>query len=566
MIEADVLVIGGGTAGSVLASRLSQNPATRVVLLEAGRDIAPDKVPADVAGLFPLATFNPAYAFPGLTVHWQTAATSPAAPFAQGRVMGGGSTVMGMWALRGVPEDYDEWAAAGADGWSYEAVLPFLRGLETDQDFPGEAHGGDGPIEIRRAFPEEWSPFAHAVHAAARARGFPDVADMNADFRDGHCLLPVSRTATGRSSAGLAYLGAAVRARENLSLLAETPALCLLVESGAVTGALARRADGTRVAVRARETVLAAGAIHTPAMMMRAGIGPGAALRALGVKVVADRPGVGANLQNHPFLPILAFLKRRGADPRRERPTAYTYLRWSSARAGGRRGDLGLYIRDYLTWNAFGRRMAMLSPVLMAPASRGRVSLASPDAQDHPLVEFAFLASENDRARLLEAVRLARALFASPPVAAACGRPFLMARAERAGRFNTLSRRNAVAGRLGAALLDVSERAARLALSRFADVIDLEEAAAAPQTLVAAVEDALVGTNHVAGTCRMGRPDDPHAVTDPEGRVIGVPGLSVADASVMPSVPSGNTHVPTVMVAEKLAVAIARRTGRTADR
>jgi 5-(hydroxymethyl)furfural/furfural oxidase len=150
MADSDYLIVGAGAAGAVLAARLTENPLITVVLAEAGRDLVPGREPADVMSLFPLSTFNGAYAWPGLEAHWLTAADSPALPFAQGRVVGGSSTIMGMWAVRGVPNDYDDWARAGANGWGWTDVLPFFRKLETDCDFDGPLHGQDGPLPIRR--------------------------------------------------------------------------------------------------------------------------------------------------------------------------------------------------------------------------------------------------------------------------------------------------------------------------------------------------------------------------------------------------------------------------------
>lgn len=553
MADSDYLIVGAGAAGAVLAARLTENPLITVVLAEAGRDLVPGREPADVMSLFPLSTFNGAYAWPGLEAHWLTAADSPALPFAQGRVVGGSSTIMGMWAVRGVPNDYDDWARAGANGWGWTDVLPFFRKLETDCDFDGPLHGQDGPLPIRRQPQPDWPPLAKAMQVAAARRGFAHIDDMNADFSDGHCVLPISRTATARASAGLCYLNPSVRNRRNLRLLSRTTIDRLLFDGHRVVGAGAHTEDGGRIELRARETIVTAGALQTPALLMRSGIGPGAALQSCGVPVVEDHPGIGANLQNHPLLPVLAFLTRAGREPTGDRPPASTYLRWSSDVPGSTPGDMGLYIRSYLLWHALGRRMAMLSPVLMRPASRGRVTLDRTNPAGSPVVEFNFLSDRRDLVRLIEALRFVSALSGSGELATVCGPAFQLLNANRLNRFNTLSPRNAFLAWLVTGCLDLWPAVGRTLFERLAEMRFIGTLGEDKTSLGDHIRSTIIGTNHVCGTCRMGGARDPTAVVDTNGRVHRITGLRVADASVMPNIPSGNTHLPTVMVAEKIA-------------
>ncbi len=328
--EFDYLIVGAGAAGSVLASRLSEVPATRVLLLEAGKDMTPGREPADVRSVFPLAAFNERYMWPDTRVHWRSQTDSPATNFPQGRVLGGSSTIMGMWALRGVPGDYDEWAHHGASGWGWVDVLPFFRRLESDQDCAGPLHGNDGPVPIRREPRTVWSPMALAVHKEMRRRGWLHVEDLNADFRDGHCTMANSRYEHSRASAGICYLTAAVRGRPNLRVLTERTVTRLIARGRHIVGVAATRPDGSEETLLARETLLTAGALRTPAIMMRSGIGPGEQLSARGIAVVADRAGVGENLQNHAVVYLCALLKAHGREARVARPAASTYLRWSS--------------------------------------------------------------------------------------------------------------------------------------------------------------------------------------------------------------------------------------------
>ena len=181
----DYIIVGGGSAGCVMANRLSARSANSVLLLEAGQDAPPGQEPTDILDIYPSSYYNKSYMWPALNVYWRERHNSPATGFDQGRIIGGGSTVMGMVALRGTPDDYDEWERLGAAGWGWDGVLPYFRKLEHDLDFSGDLHGDEGPTPVRRVKHEDWTPVARAAHAFAQARQMPLIGDMNADFRDG---------------------------------------------------------------------------------------------------------------------------------------------------------------------------------------------------------------------------------------------------------------------------------------------------------------------------------------------------------------------------------------------
>jgi 5-(hydroxymethyl)furfural/furfural oxidase len=293
--------------------------------------------------------------------------------------------------------------------------------------------------------------------------------------------------------------------------------------------------------------------------MMRSGIGPSEQLSAQGIGVVADRAGVGENLQNHAVVYVCAMLNPRGRESRVARPAASTYLRWSSGLADCSAGDLAIYVRSYLSWHALGRRMASLAPALQKPASRGRIRLNSADPNVAPCIEFNLLSDHRDLTRLLSATHLAVDLFGAAGLQEICGAPFALANASRLMRFNQVSLLNAIRSQLAAVCIDVNARFGTALMRRLANMRSAAALAAHDSELAEFVKESVTGTGHVTGTSRMGASDDPLAVCDPAGRVYGVDGLRVADASLMPTVPSGNTHIPVVMAAEKIAASIATR-------
>jgi 5-(hydroxymethyl)furfural/furfural oxidase len=562
----DYLILGGGSAGCVLAARLSEQAGQQVCLVEAGRDIGPGNLPPAVRSRYP------GRAYLDQRNLWQRLTAllgqrSSERRYEQARILGGGSAINALMTNRGAPADYDEWQRLGAEGWNWATCLPYFRKLENDTDCTGDLHGHTGPVRVRRTPDAFLSPFVQAVMQVLGKRGFPRKPDQNGPWEDGVYVGAIGVSEQGeRIPTSVCYLTAAVRERANLTLRTECQVDRVLFAGGRAVGARIIDLHGEVTDISAREVILCAGAIHTPAVLLRSGIGPARDLQALGIEVVADRAGVGGNLMEHPSIAVSALLNQAGRTAFPDEHHEQAIVRFSSGVADTPPGDMHGAILSRSGWHSIGYRLGTIFFWVNKSYSRGRVKLLSRDPQQEPDVRFNMLDDPRDLERLKQALKFGAATLSAAELAPERSVVFPSSYSPRVAKVAMPGFGNAVMRGLLSGLLDIAgPLRSALIHGLVTQGVQLKRLIADDAALTDFVRRNVGGTWHPSGTCRMGRSDDPAAVTLSDGRVIGVSGLRVCDASLMPAIPCANTNVPTLMIAERIADLIKADAARQAS-
>jgi 5-(hydroxymethyl)furfural/furfural oxidase len=552
----DYVIVGGGSAGSVMANRLSAMPGNRVALFEAGPDTPPDAVPKIIADSYPgLSYFDPKYHWTDLRVYTRSPrnndGTAHLSKLEQAKVMGGGSSINGQFAVRGLALDYDGWEAMGATGWGWEGMLPYLKKLERDQDFDTDLHGRDGRIPIRRVPRKDWPGFTRAVLKAVEREGLLYGDDLNGSSEDGAFPFPLSNANNRRVSTAIGYLDADTRRRSNLSIFPHAFVERLVFEGNRVAG-VDVVLNGERRRVTGGEVVVSSGALHTPALLMRSGVGPGGHLKRFGIEVVADVPGVGENLTDHPHLAVGAHLKPSARLSRSMRRHIFLAVRYSSGLPDCDPADMLLMPVNRSGWHPLGWGLGAMNVCVNKPYSTGTVRLLGPEAEREPEVDLNLASDSRDLQRLVDGFKRLYAIMESPSVKAEINTWFLAGYTDAVRAMSVRKPSNWLKTAAAAALFDYAPFARdQLIKRRFGTTERLHAMARDDNAIADWAKSSVWSGWHVSGTCKLGAADDPMAVLDSKCRVRGTQGLRVADASVMPSICSSNTNITTIAIAEK---------------